>query len=163
MGAQPHSWQDARVLVDLVQCKEHGLEALDAPVLVDFATVFAAHSFLVDGEEPPYDQVPLGADLLLAGGAMHSSQAGGQTHQPEPGSKGDRHGVRWHQLGTHVPHVTRCQASRGGQTDPSHRVQGWHSVVMAGGCAAPAEPLVPGKAKGCHGVSRDHPPTQRPS
>ena len=55
------------VVVDEVHGEEHGLQTLDALLLLDLAAVHAVRALLVHGEQPAEDDVPLGVHLLAAG------------------------------------------------------------------------------------------------
>ena len=71
--AQAHTRQQAWVTVDAVQCKKHGLQALDAAMLIDRPTLLCWATLLVYWEQPTQDQVPLQGQHLLGGALSHST------------------------------------------------------------------------------------------
>lgn len=54
--------EKVRVIVDAVQGKEHGLQTVDALLLLQFTTGFALRAPAMHREEAPQSDVPVNAD-----------------------------------------------------------------------------------------------------
>lgn len=65
VGPQLQSGQDAIAGVDFIQGQQHGLQPLDAPLVVDLAAVLHPLAFVVHGEQPSDHQVAVQDDLVL--------------------------------------------------------------------------------------------------
>lgn len=65
VGSQLQSGQDAIAIVDFIQSQQHGLQPLDAPLVVDLAAVLRPLAFVVHGEQPTDHHVPVQDDLVL--------------------------------------------------------------------------------------------------
>lgn len=70
---QAHARQQAWVTVDAVQCKKHGLQALDATMLIDGTALLCQAALLVYWEQPTQHQVPLQGQHFLCWALSYST------------------------------------------------------------------------------------------